>query len=179
MLKDATPAGVLLGSCKLATELDRLDLIDSYPSPAHPARAGPGPTLHPRGLRSPRRLELVQDIIAIGHHAGRLAKAKAFRATDIVDSHGEEAVGQVIEMTRGGAPHVLECVGATLAMETAIRVARSGGSIGYVGVPHAPAKDGLDIMTMFFKELACARYAYEQTDQSLGHIVFRSSPRRG
>ncbi|MDZ7375858.1 MAG: dihydrofolate reductase family protein, partial [candidate division KSB1 bacterium] len=27
-LKDATPAGVLLGSGKLATELDRLDLID-------------------------------------------------------------------------------------------------------------------------------------------------------
>ena len=29
-LKDATPAGVLLGSGKLATELDRLDLIDEY-----------------------------------------------------------------------------------------------------------------------------------------------------
>jgi hypothetical protein len=27
-LKDATPAGVLVGSGKLATELDRLDLID-------------------------------------------------------------------------------------------------------------------------------------------------------
>ena len=29
-LKDATPAGVLLGSGKLATELNRLDLIDEY-----------------------------------------------------------------------------------------------------------------------------------------------------
>lgn len=29
-LKDATPAGVLLGIGKLATELDRLDLIDDY-----------------------------------------------------------------------------------------------------------------------------------------------------
>ena len=29
-LKDATPAGVLLGSGRLATELDRLDLIDEY-----------------------------------------------------------------------------------------------------------------------------------------------------
>jgi len=29
-LKDATPTGVLLGSGKLATELDRLDLIDEY-----------------------------------------------------------------------------------------------------------------------------------------------------
>jgi len=31
-LKDATPAGVLLGSGKLAAELDRMDLIDDYSS---------------------------------------------------------------------------------------------------------------------------------------------------
>src|SRR6266853_2095484 len=35
-LKDATPAGVLLGSGKLATELDRLDLIDEYKFLVHP-----------------------------------------------------------------------------------------------------------------------------------------------
>jgi hypothetical protein len=29
-LKDATPGGVLLGSGTLATELDRLDMIDDY-----------------------------------------------------------------------------------------------------------------------------------------------------
>ena len=35
-LKDATPAGVLLGSGRLATELDRLDLIDEYKFLVHP-----------------------------------------------------------------------------------------------------------------------------------------------
>jgi hypothetical protein len=35
-LKDATPAGVLLCSGKLATELDRLDLIDEYKSSSTP-----------------------------------------------------------------------------------------------------------------------------------------------
>lgn len=35
-LKDATPAGVLLGSGKFATELDRLDLIDEYKFLLHP-----------------------------------------------------------------------------------------------------------------------------------------------
>ena len=35
-LKDATPAGVLLGSGNLATELDRLDLIDEYRMLVHP-----------------------------------------------------------------------------------------------------------------------------------------------
>ena len=58
-LKDATPAGVLLGSCKLATELDRLGLIDEYKFLVHPRIAGHGPTLYHGGLPNTRRLELV------------------------------------------------------------------------------------------------------------------------
>ncbi len=57
-LKDATPAGVLLGSGKLATELDKLDLIDEYKLLVHPRIVGRGPTLYERGLASTRRLEL-------------------------------------------------------------------------------------------------------------------------
>src|SRR5262249_45085205 len=49
-LKDATPAGVLLGSGTLATELDRLDLIDEYKFLVHPRIAGHGPTLYQSGL---------------------------------------------------------------------------------------------------------------------------------
>ena len=56
---DATPAGVLLGSGKLATELDRLDLIDEYRFLVHPRIAGRGPTLYQSGLPSTRRLELL------------------------------------------------------------------------------------------------------------------------
>jgi dihydrofolate reductase len=58
-LKDATPEGVLLGSGKLATELDRLDLIDEYKFLVHPRIAGHGPTLYESGLPSTRRLELI------------------------------------------------------------------------------------------------------------------------
>jgi len=58
-LKDATPAGVLLGSGKLATALDRLDLIDEYRFLVQPRIAGHGPTLYQRGLDNTRRLELV------------------------------------------------------------------------------------------------------------------------
>jgi dihydrofolate reductase len=58
-LKDATPAGVLLGSGKLATELDRLDLIDEYMFLVHPRIAGHGPTLYQSGLPGTRRLDLV------------------------------------------------------------------------------------------------------------------------
>ena len=58
-LKDATPAGVLLGSGKLATELDRLDLIDEYKFLVHPRIAGHGPTLYQSGLLSTRKLDLL------------------------------------------------------------------------------------------------------------------------
>ena len=58
-LKDATPLGVLLCSGKLATELDRLDLIDEYKFLVHPRLAGHGPTLYGSGLPKTRRLELV------------------------------------------------------------------------------------------------------------------------
>jgi dihydrofolate reductase len=58
-LKEATPAGVLLGSGKLATELDRLNLIDEYRFLVHPRIAGRGPTLYQGGLTSTRRLDLV------------------------------------------------------------------------------------------------------------------------
>jgi dihydrofolate reductase len=58
-LKDATPDGVLLGSGKLATALDRLGLIDEYRFLVHPRIAGHGPTLYQDGLESTRRLELL------------------------------------------------------------------------------------------------------------------------
>ncbi|QOY96028.1 dihydrofolate reductase family protein [Massilia sp. UMI-21] len=58
-LKDATPKGLLLGSGKLAAELERLELIDEYQFLIHPRIAGHGPTLYESGLHGTRRLELV------------------------------------------------------------------------------------------------------------------------
>ena len=58
-LKEATPAGVLLGSGLLAAQLDALDLIDEYRFLIHPRIAGHGPTLYQNGLPSTRRLELI------------------------------------------------------------------------------------------------------------------------
>ena len=58
-LKDETPAGVLLGSHRLATELDRLDLIDEYRLLIHPRIVGHGPTLFEGGLPATRELELL------------------------------------------------------------------------------------------------------------------------
>lgn len=60
-LKEAVPAGVLVGSGKLATELDRLGLIDEYQFLVQPRIAGHGPTLYQAGLPRTRRLELVSS----------------------------------------------------------------------------------------------------------------------
>jgi dihydrofolate reductase len=58
-LKATTAGRILLGSGKLANELDRLDLIDEYHFLVHPRITGHGPTLYEGGLPSTRQLELV------------------------------------------------------------------------------------------------------------------------
>jgi threonine dehydrogenase-like Zn-dependent dehydrogenase len=82
-------------------------------------------------------------IIAMSRHPQRQALANAFGATDIVAERGEDGVARIKELTKGiGCDSVLECVGTQESMMQAIRSARPGGSIGYVGVPHGVALDG-------------------------------------
>jgi dihydrofolate reductase len=69
-LKAATPDGVLVGSGRLATELDRLDLIDEYQLLVHPRIAGHGPRLYEGGLPGTRRLDLIS---ATPLHCGAVA----------------------------------------------------------------------------------------------------------
>ncbi|MEH1792484.1 MULTISPECIES: zinc-binding dehydrogenase [unclassified Nostoc] len=87
------------------------------------------------GVLAAKRLG-AERIIILGRHPSRLEIARRFGATDVVSSRGEEAIAAVKEMTQGGAESVLECVGSEPAMATAIGIARPGGAIGYVGVPH-------------------------------------------
>ncbi|MGH7572337.1 MAG: zinc-dependent alcohol dehydrogenase family protein [Gemmatimonadota bacterium] len=88
------------------------------------------------GVIAARRLG-AEQIIMLGRHAERVALAREFGATDIVSERGDEAVERVRELTGGfGAHSVLECVGTGEAMLTAIGIARPGGAIGRVGVPH-------------------------------------------
>jgi threonine dehydrogenase-like Zn-dependent dehydrogenase len=73
----------------------------------------------------------------MGRHADRIKLAREFGATDVVSERGEEAVERVKALTGGHGVHsVLESVGTEQAMVTAIDIARPGGAIGRVGVPH-------------------------------------------
>ena len=88
------------------------------------------------GVIAAKRLG-AERIILLGRHGARIALARDFGATDVVSERGKAAVEKVRELTRGlGAHSVLECVGSADAMETSMRIARPGGAVGRVGVPH-------------------------------------------
>lgn len=88
------------------------------------------------GVIAAKRLG-AEQIILMGRRPDRLELGKAFGATDIVSERGEEAVEKVRQLTGGyGAHSVLECVGTDLSMQTSLNIARPGGAIGRVGVPH-------------------------------------------
>ncbi|GGL65723.1 zinc-dependent alcohol dehydrogenase family protein [Halocalculus aciditolerans] len=93
-----------------------------------------------------------ERVVAMGHHEDRLEIAREFGATDVIAARGEDAVEEAIELTDGGANHVLECVGAESSMETAAEVARPGGTVGYVGVPQGVETTGF-LDTMFRKNV--------------------------
>lgn len=80
-------------------------------------------------------------IVAMSRHADRQAIAREFGATDIVEERGDEGVARIKEMFDGIGPDcVLECVGTAESMDQAIRSARPGGMVGYVGVPNGGAE---------------------------------------
>jgi len=88
------------------------------------------------GVIAARRLG-AEQIIILGRHDSRIALAREFGATDVVRERGEAAIDRVMRLTAGaGAASVLECVGSEGAMATAVGIARPGGAIGRVGVPH-------------------------------------------
>ena len=76
-------------------------------------------------------------IFALSRYADRQAIATSFGATDIVAERGDDAVEFVRDATDGtGVDAVLECVGLDESMDTALRITRAGGDVGYVGAPH-------------------------------------------
>ncbi len=87
------------------------------------------------GVIAAKRLG-AEQVILLGSNADRVALGRRFGATDIVGERGDEAVERVLELTSGlGAHSVLECVGLAQAVDTALAIARPGGTIGRVGVP--------------------------------------------
>src|SRR5436190_5137732 len=88
------------------------------------------------GVIASKRLG-AEQIVILGRRPDRIALARELGATDVVSERGAEAVGRVRELSGGHGVHsVLECVGTGDATLTAIEIARPGGAVGRVGVPH-------------------------------------------
>ncbi len=98
------------------------------------------------GVLSAKKLG-AERIILLGSHDDRIQIARKFGATDVIKERGDEAVAAVMELSGHGVQHVLECVGTDVSMQTALKIVRPGGRIGYVGVPHG--ENPLDIALMF------------------------------
>lgn len=84
-----------------------------------------------------------ERIIAMSNQRARQRLARDFGASDIVAERGDDGVARIKDLTKGvGADSVLECVGTKESMQQAIRSARPGGAVGFVGMPHGVQLDG-------------------------------------
>ncbi len=78
-----------------------------------------------------------ERVILCSRNPQRQELGRQFGATDLVSGRGEAAVAEVRDLTGGlGSRHVVEAVGTPEAWEMALGMAREGGTIGAVGVPH-------------------------------------------
>jgi threonine dehydrogenase-like Zn-dependent dehydrogenase len=97
------------------------------------------------GVLSARQLG-AERIIAMSRHEQRQKLAEVFGATHIVTERGDEGVARIKDLTDGvGADAVLECVGTGESMRQAIRSARPGGGVGFVGLPHGVELQGEEL----------------------------------
>lgn len=93
-----------------------------------------------------------ERVVVMSRHQQRQRIARLFGATDVIAERGEPGQGALLELTGGvGADAVLECVGTSQSMTTAIAVARPGATVGYVGVPHGVE---LPVRAMFSRNVA-------------------------
>jgi threonine dehydrogenase-like Zn-dependent dehydrogenase len=108
------------------------------------AQAGPGTTVAVVGDGAVGLLGVLaaqqlgaERIIAMSRREPRQKLALEYGATDIVTERGDDGVARIKELTDGlGAHSVIEAVGTQESMMQAIRSARPGGHVGYVGVAH-------------------------------------------
>jgi threonine dehydrogenase-like Zn-dependent dehydrogenase len=117
------------------------------------AEAGPGKTVAVVGDGAVGLLAVLAAkqlgagrIIAMSRHESRQRLARDFGATHIVEHRGEDGVAAIKELTNGlGAHSVVEAVGTQESMTQAINATRPGGHVGFVGVAHGVAIEGMDL----------------------------------
>jgi threonine dehydrogenase-like Zn-dependent dehydrogenase len=93
-----------------------------------------------------------ERIYLLGHQLERMKIGRHFGATDLVVSRGAETIAELLETTKGGVHCVVECVGTSNSLTDAVTIARPGGTVGYVGVPHQA--NAFNFQPMFMKNVS-------------------------
>jgi S-(hydroxymethyl)glutathione dehydrogenase/alcohol dehydrogenase len=73
-------------------------------------------------------------IIAIDRIPAKLALAKQFGATDLIDANDGDPVKQVQELTGGGVHHSFEAIGLKITAEQAFKMLHRGGTANIIGM---------------------------------------------
>lgn len=73
-------------------------------------------------------------VIAIDTQPWKLALAKEFGATEIIDATADDPVGQVLEMTGGGVDYAFEAIGLKVTAEQSFAMLHKGGTATIVGM---------------------------------------------
>lgn len=138
------PGGVPADEAILKSLLTLSDVMGTGHHAAVEAGVAPGKTVAVVGdgavglcaVLAAKRLGAAR-IVSMSRHEARAAIAREFGATDVVPERGEEGIAKLKEMFGGIGPDiVLECVGTKESMDQALRSARAGGQVGFVGVPN-------------------------------------------
>jgi S-(hydroxymethyl)glutathione dehydrogenase/alcohol dehydrogenase len=81
------------------------------------------------------RIAGASTIVAVDIVPSKLERARALGATHTLDASTDDAVAGVLELTGGGADHVLEAAGVNRLAEQGLEMLRPGGVLTLVGLP--------------------------------------------
>lgn len=91
-------------------------------------------------------------VITVGRHDYRLDVARKMGSDIEINSHNENPVEKIFEITKGnGLDAVLECIGSEAALLDAFKIVRPGGTISFVGFFAQPV--AIPMLEFYLKDL--------------------------
>ena len=120
------------------------------------------------------RLAGCERIVALDTRSEPLRLAREFGATDAIDASGEEAAGQLRELTDGrGADYVFDTVGAPATLAQALQFARKGGTVVVTGLARLDALAAFPLFPFVMQEkrLVGSLYGSGQPSRDVPRLV--------
>jgi alcohol dehydrogenase len=102
-------------------------------------------------LLAARMLEASQ-IVAVDMNDAKLAVAREFGATTMVNAADPDAADRIHELTRGGVAYAFEMAGSARALELAYGITRRGGTTVSAGLSHPDQRMSLPHLSLVAEE---------------------------